>query len=138
MPSTINVGGSGNFKATSAINGSYSLSNATSPLTLTPPTGKVIRLVRLTIVEGTALSDTTISVGGVDFINSALVATPSGGSANFNVNCPNSGETSNSSRGHAGSIEPITASEPDTSITITTTDTTTEIVYYSVSYGDLE
>ena len=131
-------GGGGNtFKASElGTSKSYSLSAATSPLILTPPTGKVIRLDTLMLNDSGILSDTSVYVGSDLIINGDLRFT---GAINNTFIIGNS-SYANSSSGFSSSAawkESITANEPNQTITIETTDTTQEVVYFSVTYGDL-
>lgn len=133
MPDSINVGGSGFNGTSSATLQVYSLSSATSPLVLSPPPNKVIRLVRLS--SSNEIANVSIDVNGQNYITgklSGLAAT----AGNFNVNCPQT-DISGSSFRHTPAIEPITALEKGQSISIETTDETPENIYYLVSYGDL-
>ena len=134
MALTENVGGSGDFKATTlGATQSYSLSSATSPLVLTPPSGKVIRLDSL--ISSAQINDTSIVVDGETAITGDLYAF-TGNDGSFNISCPNT-DVNNSSIQHAGVKSPITAFDKDQSISISTTSASSVLIYYSVSYGDL-
>lgn len=139
MAQEITVGGSGLFKPTTlGTSQSYSLSAATSPLVLTPPPGKVVRLDTLLISGGgITLSGTSIDISGDEIISgtlSYLTAT----AGNFCIGSPPFGTTQPVDQGNSAAYkEAIVAFEKDQPISISTTDATAETVYYSVSYGDL-
>lgn len=135
MAQEITVGGGGAFKATAMLaTQSYSLSAATSPLVLTPPTGKVIRLDTLNAVS---VPDLEIKIGSSSLISGRLSANTNADGF-FNVNSPaESTDTATSSRFKTGVKEPVVAHEKDQSISIETTNIAAVDIYYSVSYGDL-
>ena len=136
MALTENVGGSGVFKATTlGTSQSYSLSAATSPLVLTPPLGKVIRLDFLGLDSNLALSVTSIYVGNNLIIEGDLRYNTSAGG--FMIGRSSYSDSSGNFAFPVGYKEAITAIETDQSITIETTDETAKTAYYSVSYGDL-
>lgn len=115
------------FKATAlGVVQSVSFSSATSPLVLTPPAGKVIKLHSLV----GNVADTTIAVGGVDIITGALSPLPDVANE-FNIN------TLSPSSGVTGTKDPIIANEPDQSITISTITASAVNIAYTVDYGDL-
>ena len=130
------VGGD-SFKATTlGTSQSYSLSASTSPLILTPPAGKVIRLDALMLNDDNVLLDTFIEVGGNEVIRGNLRYNGRSGGAFFIGRSTFSNGTSN----FANSVpykEPIVATQPDESISISTTSASPELVYFSVSYGGL-
>ena len=134
MALTENVGGSGAFKATTlGTSQNYSLSAATSPLILTPPAGKAIRLDRL--ISESQIIDVTVTLGSQDVINGNLdnLTSPDG---NFNIACPST-DTGNASVQHCGVKNALLALDKDQSISISTTSASPVLIYYSISYGDL-
>ena len=139
MPDTINVGSGGAkiFKATSlGTSQNYSLGASTSPLILTPPDGKVIRLDTLMLNGNGELEDTFIEVGGNEVIRGDLrVAGTVAGTFLIGSSAFSSG-TGNFAYPVAYK-EPIVATQPDESISISTTDISAETVFFTVSYGDL-
>lgn len=128
--------GGNTFKATSlGTSQNYELSAATSPLILTPPAGKVIRLDALTTDD--IVIGVSIEVGGNVIVAGDMRATSKSiGTFDITSNTGNGGSSTNNTY-FTGSKEPIIATQPDESIAIYCTEASTNTVYYSVSYGDL-
>ena len=135
--SAISGGGGEIFKPTTlGTSQNYSLSAATSPLILTPPTGKAIRLDTLMLNDSVELTDTFIEVGGNEVIRGNLRFAGATTGAFLIGRSSYSSSTSNFAYPTAYK-EPIVATQVDESISILTTDTIPQTVYYSVTYGDL-
>lgn len=129
--------GGNTFKATNlGVSQNYELSAATSPLILTPPTGKVIRLDTLLLNDSDTLTGTSIQVGGNEVILGSLRVAGSIADTFLIGNASYASSTGNFAYSTAWK-EAIVATQPDESISISTTDLTASTVYYSVSYGDL-
>ena len=133
----INSQGGLTFKPTTlGTSQSYSLSAATSPLVLTPPLGEVIRLDFFGLDSFTTLNITRIYVGN-DLIIDGVLRCNAKGNNGFMIGRSSYSDSAGNFAFPTGYKEAITASEPDQTITIETTDATAKNVYYSVSYGDL-
>lgn len=135
--SAISGGGGEIFKPTTlGTSQNYSLSASTSPLVLTPPTGKVIRLDTLLLNDNSTLADTYVQVGSSEIIRGDMRVA---GSSSGTFLIGKSGYSSSTSNFAypAAYKDHIVATQVDESISISTTDTTPQNVYYSVTYGDL-
>ena len=128
------TGGSGQFKVDGSTNAiTQNLSNV-SPITITPPAGKTLRLDALMSGGGV---NAKVTIGTTDIINGTLTnpgdtSAPAGSYSISNVGGGGGGGIVATS----GCKQPLTAFQPDQSITISSTSVTLANVSYSYSWGE--
>lgn len=131
-------GGGGGFKVTTlGVSQSYVLSSATSPLILTPPSGKSIRLDSLFLNNAADDLDTVSVLDGSDVIISGILAFNATTLGSFSIGKPSYASDASNFAANSSVKDSIVSGEIDKSISIECTDPTPKTVYYSVSYGDL-
>lgn len=110
----------------------HSLSSAT-PLTITPPAGKRLRLDSL--FGGVDFPNTTVTIGGTVVISNRQLSSSfgSGSSGEFIVSHGVAGVIATQP---SNTVQPLLAFEPDQSIVISTTSAVTATIRYSYSWGE--
>ena len=118
--------GGGEFKA-EFFSGSLSLSiGPGSPLTISPATGKTLRLDFLAPSSGT-IGATSVTAGSTVVVSSKTLVSAGASAANGQFTISNGGQGS-----HV--VAPIIAFEPDQAITLSSASSGT--LLYSYSYGE--
>ncbi len=124
---------SGQFKAW-VFSGSLShdLSSST-PLTITPPAGKVLRLDFL--AGNGSILNTSVFIGDNLFVENKILDS-SYGISNDRFLVSNSSTSSSLTANSSNTVQPILAFEPGQSITISTLSPVLITINYSYSYGE--
>jgi len=124
---------SGQFKAEFFSGALTHTLSSSAPLTITPPTGKVLRLDYLSSQNG--VYDVSVTIGSVAVINSKVLGKDYGTAAGSFI--VSNSVTSNGTQAFASNaVQPLISFESDQPITITQADSNSNSIYYSYSYGE--
>ncbi len=108
----------------------HSLSSAT-PLTITPPAGKTLRLDYLSAVSVFLAS---VTVGPTVIVTNKILSGSHTNSDGYFI-VSNSASSSTNTATASNTVQPIIAFEPDQSIVITQGSSGANTIHYSYSYG---
>lgn len=132
MPSTINLGGGGEFKPFKFNSESLSL-RFNTPITIAPPPGRRLKLISLRASTG-PIVNTTLVYGGETLVDSLTLQQASSKLDSFSIGQINGG--TGGERVMTGAMLELPALDIDETIELTTTSTATVAAVFTYFYGD--